>query len=478
MKELISSIEFIFGLYCFLLFIIYGFLFWMSAISIRQVLQKKASRQANILLRSEAIPGISIIAPAYNESLTIVNNVRSLLTLFYPRYEVVIVNDGSTDDTLQKLIQEFDLVPITFALDYRVPCNSIRHIYKSKDISYKRLTVVDKLNGGCKADAVNAGINVAAFPYILNTDVDCILANDTLIQLMEAVLDATDPVIAVGATLRMSNSSYIDGGVLVETALPRPLLSRFQEMEYIRSYLLGKMGWNYLNCIPNVSGGLGLFDKEILIAAGGYDANSLGEDMEIITRMCIYMHDNKLKYVIKYIPQTLCWTESPESLKILTRQRIRWSRGLMQIIRTHRKVFLNPKYKRFGLIVFPYNTIFEFFAPILELLGLFFYLYLILTKGINWHMAILLLIFVYTFSVFLTSFSILMDSYVYKYYNRRRDIIRLCTTAFLEPFIYHPIIVYSALSGYIQEIFGKKHTWGDMQRKGARSPQASDNKAL
>lgn len=473
MEQFIASIEFIFGLYCLLLFIIYILLFQMSTLSIRRNLRKRNTRRLQTLTESEIAPGISIVAPAYNESVTIVNNVRSLMTLFYPRYEVVIVNDGSKDDTLEKLIREFDLVQVDFLVDYLVPSKEIKAIYKSRDISHKRLTVVDKVNGGSKADAVNAGINVAAFPYILNTDVDCVLANDTLVHLMEAVLDAKNRVIAVGATLRMSNSSYVDAGMLVEAALPKPILARFQEMEYIRSYLLGKMGWNYLNCIPNVSGGLGLFDKEILIAAGGYDSASLGEDMEIVTRMCIKMCDDNQKYEIKYIPQTLCWTEGPDTLKMLTRQRIRWARGLMQIIRTHRKVLFNPKYRRFGLIVFPYNTIFEFLAPIIEILGIFFYIYLIITGAINWPMAILLLVFVYVFSVSLTSFSILLDNYVYKYYNRRKDVVRLCMTAFLEPFIYHPIIVYSSIKGYIQELFGKKHAWGEMKRRGTLTRSSS-----
>lgn len=474
MTHFISSVEFVFGLYCLLLLVVYVMLFWMSSLSIRKNLQKRKSRRIQTLMESEIAPGVSIVAPAYNESVTIVNNVRSLMTLFYARYEVVIVNDGSKDDTLEKLIKEFDLVAIDFMVDYLVPCKEIKAIYKSRDISHKRLTVVDKINGGSKADAVNAGINVAAFPYILNTDVDCVLANDTLVYLIEAVLDAKERVIAVGATLRMSNSSYVDSGMLVEAALPKPILARFQEMEYIRSYLLGKMGWNYLNCIPNVSGGLGLFDKEILIAAGGYDPKSLGEDMEMVTRMCMKMCENNEKYEVKYIPQTLCWTEGPDSLKMLTRQRIRWARGLMQIMRTHRKAFFNPNYRKFGLIVFPYNAIFEFFAPIMEILGIFFYIYLILTNGINWQMAILLLVFVYMFSVFLTSFSILLDNYVYKYYKRRQDIVRLCLTAFLEPFIYHPIIVYSSIKGYIQELFGKKHAWGEMKRKGTLTPLPQD----
>lgn len=478
MKNFIFSIEFVFGFYCLLLLIVYVMLFHMASISIRKYLRKKNSGYKETLMESEIVPGVSIVAPAYNESVSIVNNVRSLMTLFYPRYEVVIVNDGSKDDTLAKLIGEFDLVEVDFVVDYLVPCKEIKAIYKSRDISHKRLTVIDKINGGSKADAVNAGINVAAFPYILNTDVDCVLANDTLVQLMRAVLDSKDRVIAVGATLRMSNSSYVDSGMLVEAALPKAILARFQEMEYIRSYLLGKMGWNYLNCVPNVSGGLGLFDKEILISAGGYDSHSLGEDMEIITRMCMVMCDTNEKYEVRYIPETLCWTEGPDSLKMLTRQRIRWARGLMQIMRTHRKAFFNPKYKQFGMIVFPYNALFEFFAPVIEILGIFFYIYLILTGGINWPMAILLLIFVYMFSVFLTSFSILLDNYVYKYYKRRRDIIQLCLTAFMEPILYHPIIVYSSIKGYIQELFGKKHAWGEMQRKGTLSPFISrqDNK--
>lgn len=470
MDQFIHSVEFLFGLYCVLLFAIYIMLFCLSWASIRQYLKSKKIRNSRSLLESEISPGISIIAPAYNESVTIVDNVRSLMTLFYPKYEVIIVNDGSTDDTLDKLIQEFDLVKVDYVVDYEVPCKDIVAIYKSNEKSHKRLIIVDKINGGSKADAVNAGINVSSFPYILNTDVDCILANDTLLQLMEPVLDSKDRVIAVGATLRMSNSSYVESGMLLETALPKAILARFQEIEYIRSYLLGKIGWNSLNCVPNVSGGLGLFDKEILILAGGYDPKSLGEDMEMISRMCVFMSEKKMDYEIKYIPQTLCWTEGPDNLKTFVRQRVRWARGLIQIMNSHKKVFFNPKYKRFGMIVFPYNAIFEFLAPIVEVIGLFFYVYMYLNNSINWSMAVLLLVFVYGFSVFLSSFAILLDNYVYRYYSKKMDVVKLLLTVFLEPIIYHPIIVFSSLKGYFQEILGKKHAWGEMKRKGTLKP--------
>jgi cellulose synthase/poly-beta-1,6-N-acetylglucosamine synthase-like glycosyltransferase len=449
------------------LLIIYALLAIMSFINIRLFLKKESYTDYKVIIGSPLAPGISVIAPAFNEGLTIISNVRSLLTFNYPKYEVIIINDGSTDDTLEKVINEFSLVKVDFAFDIKIVCKPIRGVYKSTDKAYAKLVVVDKENGKAKADATNAGINVSAFPYFLCTDVDCILHEETLQKLIKPVMDEEhNRVIATGATLRMANSCEVDEGVLINIKAPRPLLARFQEMEYIRAFVLGKMGWSLINAVPNVSGGLGLFDKEIAVKAGGYDPASFGEDMELMMRMMRYAKDNKIPAAIRYIPITLCWTEGPTTLKIFMRQRTRWARGLIQLMIAHRKMLFNPRYGRVGMIVFPYNFFFELLAPIIEFLGIIYYILLIMFGMVNWPFAIILLIFVYTYSVMISSLAVLWDQLTFQYYKSWRDVARVCSMVFIEMLIYHPFIVIFALRGYYFQLTNRKHSWGNMQRRG------------
>lgn len=463
----LGIIDYFFGTYAVVLFLICIMLLVSSMNAVLQFVSIDRNWSESKLRQSKNAPGISIIAPAFNESITIIDNVRSLLTLYYSRYEIIIVDDGSTDDTLAKLIKEFELVEIPeYYIEYKVACSPIQHVYRSQNLSFRKLTVINKRNGGCKADAVNAGLNIAVFPYILNTDVDSVLSNYALGDLIQSVLSSRKRVIAVGATLRMSNSCLVESGKIEKIKLPDNYAVRFQEMEYIRAYLFGKMGWSRFNAISNVSGGLGLFDKEILVNLGGYDITSLGEDMEILIRMCRYAYENNIDYAVKYIPKTLCWTEGPDNVDTFVRQRTRWSRGLFQIIRKHRSLIFNPRYGKLGWMVMPYNFVFEFLAPVVELLGVFYIIYMAITGKINLEMAMLVLGMVYSFSVFITTYSILLDHLIHKYYNNWSEVGKLCMTALLEPFTYHFIIVYSSLKGIFYELLGKKHAWGVMNRKG------------
>ncbi|MFY0255041.1 glycosyltransferase [Chitinophaga sp. 30R24] len=477
---------FIYG--CTMLFL-YALLAYMSYRGIKRFRQESSFTSYNQLLDSPLTPGISVIAPAFNEGITIIMNVRSLLTLNYTRFEVIIVNDGSTDDTLEKLINEFELVAVDFAYNERIKTQPVRRIFKSVNTAYDKLLVIDKVNGKSKADASNAGINAAAFDYFLCTDVDCIIEKDTLLRMIKPFMDEEhkktrevgEPcpecgyvhivedsrrVIATGATLRIANSCEVDEGVIIRVRPPKKLLPRFQEMEYIRAYVLGKMGWSVMNSVPNVSGGLGLFDKEIAIKAGGYDHKSFAEDMDIITRMCAYMMDNDLKYAIRYIPTTQCWTEGPPNMKVFSRQRTRWGRGLIEIMTLHRKILFNPRYKKMGMVVLPYNLLFEFLAPIIECTGIIYYLYLIITHQVNWQDAVILLLFVYLYSIMITTLAICWDQLTYRYYNTWREVVGLSLMAFIEPLLYHPLIVFFALRGYWFFIIGKKTAWGNMQRQG------------
>lgn len=466
MNTIFQYLESLVFIYCTAIFLLYAFLGVFSIVAIRRNLRKENLREQITLVASPLTPGISVIAPAYNEGMTIINNVRSLLTLNYPRFEVIIVNDGSTDDTLQKLITEFQLEEVSYAYNAELETRPVKRFLKSSNPAYARLLVVDKENGKAKADAVNAGINAASFPYFLNTDVDCILDRDTLLRLIQPFMDESKRVIASGAALRMVNSCSVDAGMITRVRPPAELLPRFQEVEYIRSFVLGKMGWTLINAVPNVSGGLGLFDREIVIKAGGYDPRSFGEDMDMVVRMSKYMCEQKQEYAIRYIPQTLCWTEGPSTMNVFGRQRVRWARGLMQIFTTHRSVLFNPKYKQLGWIVFPYNFFFELLAPVVEFLGILYYIYIIIAGLINWKYAIVLLIFTYTFSILITTLAICWDQITSRHYKTWREVLGLCSMAFLEPFMYHPLVMFFAIRGYIYQLAGKKHQWGNMQRRG------------
>lgn len=442
----------------------YLILLVFAGISInRNLFFTKLRRKEDLLLMNNA-PGISVITSAFNESKTIIPNVQSLLHLNYPKFEVIIVNDGSTDDTLEKLIKHFELIEVDYFYEAKIPFKPIKKFYKSINKAHSILTVIDKFNGKCKADAMNAGINISNFPYFLNTDVDCMLNRDTLLYFMSEILSERKRVISIGATLRMCNSFLFKHGKLQDIKLPSNLWVRFQELEYVRSYILGKMGWTYFNAVPNVSGGLGLFDKDIVMKVQGYDATSLGEDMDMTVRMHKYMIENKLDYKIKYIPQVLCWTEGPDTLKILMRQRVRWARGLFKIYADNKKVLFNPKYKILGLVIYPYNFFFELLAPLIEFCGLIFMIYYYLNN--SHEIAFTLFIIIYFFSALLSTFAVLYNQVIHNYYRTSREVYLLILTAFLEPIIYHPILVFSALKGYYFEIFKKKHVWGDMQRKG------------
>ena len=242
-----------------------------SFMAIKRYLFKRNFSQSKKLALMNHAPGISIITGAYNESLTIINNVHSLLSLNYHKFELIIVNDGSKDDTLEKLIREFNLEETNYIFETIIQSASIKKVYKSTNLAYKNLVVIDKENGGGKADAINAGLNLAKYDYFLNIDVDCVLDFDTLLIMMDVVLNEKKRCIGVGATLRMSNSSFVERGTIKKVGVPKKLLVRFQELEYIRSFVLGKMAWSFLNAVPNISGGLGLFDKEIVLKIGGYE---------------------------------------------------------------------------------------------------------------------------------------------------------------------------------------------------------------
>ena len=448
-----------------LIFTTYLILTIFSAITLRKYLRKNSYVDYNSIVASPLAPSLSVIAPAYNESETIIDNIRTLLSLYYNNYEVVVVNDGSKDDSLEKIISAYDMEKVNYYFDYRLPCKRIRGVYKSKNRSFKKLTVIDKANGG-KADSLNAGLNVCRNDLVVSIDADSIMESDALLKLVKPFMEAKEKrVIGAGGVIRIANSCEIADGHIQKINLPKKFLPRAQVMEYTRAFLMGRMAWSELDGLLLISGALGMFDREIVINSGGYSIETVGEDMELVVRIRRYMAEKGLDYDVVYIPDPLCWTEVPSSVKVLARQRSRWTRGTMETLVTHRKLFFNRKYGKLGLLGYPYWLAFEYLAPIVEFLGICWFVFLVITNRLNWPFFLLLFGFVYFFAVSLSIWAVLFEEITFHKYEKRRDVLRLVAIAFLEPLFYHPMVMLMTIKGNIDKVLNR-NKWGKMERKG------------
>ena len=455
------------------LIVSYVILMWLAEIGILRRKNTHLTPYAKYVIdKSPYTPGVSIIAPAYNEERTIVNNARSLLAQDYPTFEVIIVNDGSKDKTLDLLIENFQLVEVPFAYVEHIHTKPYRRLLKSTNPEYHRLIVVDKENGGTKADAVNAGLNASSYSYFINTDVDCILANDAILQCIMPFLE-DNSVIAVSGIMAVSNGCKIENGQIVKARPPHMPAPLFQTLEYMRSFLVGKMGWSTINAMPNVSGGYGLFDKKIVIAAGGYRSDSFAEDMDMLIRMVGYCCDFKRKYRVVQIPATCAWTEVPSSVRTLYRQRVRWGRGLLQTFVRHRDFMLNKNYKKLGLITMPYQFIFELIAPIIEFVGFITFIYQAFTGVVNWPAALVIFLAIYTFCIVLSLVVMFYDYITGGSFRKVTSYFWVLGAALLEPFLYHPLIVLFSIKGYFNYLVNTKAVWGEMRRKGTDKKKKS-----
>ncbi|MBS1688208.1 MAG: glycosyltransferase family 2 protein [Bacteroidetes bacterium] len=452
-------------IYSVTLLFFYVFIGLYSIGETRLYIHKNNFTDYRLLAASSHIPSVSILAPAYNEGATIIENVRSLLSLFYNNLEVIIINDGSKDDSLEKLIDAYQLQPAPHYIQYKIPTKEIRCVYRSKNPIYRKLVVVDKVNGG-KADALNVGINISSNDYIVCIDVDCILEQDALLKMIKPFLEQTDTkVIATGGVIRIANSCEIRDGRLVKVHLPDNYWARMQSLEYIRAFILGRMAWARLNGLLLISGAFGAFDKQVVIACGGYNHNTVGEDMELVVRMRRYMEERKVPYKVAYIPDPLCWTEAPVSTRIFGRQRNRWTRGTIETLQLHKVMFFNPRYHVLGMLSYPYWFFFEMLAPPIEFIGFFVFVIMAFLGIIEWQMFLALLTFIIAFGYMYSAFAALMEVITYNMYRRKTDMAKLLITALTEPFIFHPFGVWAAIKGYI-DLIRKKKSWGEMTRQG------------
>ncbi|WMN10993.1 glycosyltransferase [Marivirga salinae] len=438
----------------------------ISLFAMREYIRKTKHVYFDDILRSPIAPKISIIAPAYNEELSIVANIRSLLNLHYNNYDIIIVNDGSKDDSLKKMIAEYDLQAIDGLHCVDLPHKEVQNVYRSLNPAFKKLTVIDKKNGG-KSDALNAGISNSDAELVACIDVDCVIEEDALLKLVKPYLEETkNRVIAVGGVVRIANDCKIEDGRLIKVKLAKNQLARFQTLEYIRAFLLGRMAWGHLNGLLIISGAFGMFDRKLLIEVGGYDTSTVGEDMELVVRMRRRMAEQKIPYKVAYVPDPLCWTEVPESTNSFFKQRNRWTRGTIETLRSHKKIFLRKKYGLMGMLSYPFWFLYEWLAPIIEFLGALYFLVMALLGWINWPHFYILLTLVYSYAVLISFLALWIEEISYREYSSGRALLTLMFTALIEPIFYHPLTVWAAIKGNFDQFILKKKSWGDQQRKG------------
>ena len=457
-----------FLVYACILFSMYLFNAVLSISELRGYLNKNKYVHYKSMLSFEKLPSVSVIAPAYNEEKSIIENIKCLLSLQYKDFEIIIVNDGSKDNTLSKVIDYFEMVKVQRAYQLELNCAEIRGVYQSKNPAFNHLVVIDKENGG-KADALNAGINVSQNDLFLAMDVDCILESDALLKMVKPFIDDNkNVVIASGGVVRIANSCEVKEGKISKVRYPKNFWAKFQVLEYFRAFTLGRMAWSKLNGLLIISGAFGLFDRKRVIRVGGYDKNSVGEDLELVVRLRRYMHEiEKVKYRVAFIPDPLCWTEVPESYRVLSRQRNRWTRGAIDTILKHKKMFLNPSYGLIGMVSFPYWVLFEWLAPLIQAVGLIYLILVIIFGLLNVHVFVTLLLFVLGFSIMYSLFAIFFEAYTYNKYKGVSYLAQSIGFIFLEMFIYQPLNMIFSLTGHFDFYFKKdKNKWGDMKRTG------------
>ncbi len=436
------------------------FLALLSAVAMRRSHHLNRFGRVSEMLSSQTSPPVSIVIPAYNEAVGIIESVRSMSIVGYPRFEIVITNDGSSDETLQRLIEGFKLERVRIPYRPDIPTAPVRAIYRGR--GSVDITVIDKENGG-RADALNAGINAARYPYALCTDADVILDAKCLVAAMRRVVEDRQRTIAVGGNIRPLNGSAVQLGHLIRSEVPKRLVPRMQVLEYVRTFLASRPAWSRMDALPLVSGAFGIWKRSAVIAVGGFTSGHMGEDMDLTMRLHRHHIDNKIPYRIVYEPSAVIWTEVPDTLRVLKRQRIRWHRGLMRAVRDFMPMTFNPKYGKVGTVTWAAMFLFEFLAPIIEFAGWFLIPLAFILGALNVTNLMVMLGLALGVGLMSSLLALLLDE-SFGYFNGRADTARLVVMAFIENLGFRQVTV----AWRIRALIGGRSTlaWGNMERKG------------
>jgi cellulose synthase/poly-beta-1,6-N-acetylglucosamine synthase-like glycosyltransferase len=420
-------------------------------------------------------PPVSILVPAYNEEGSIVSSIHSLLGMGYPEFEIVVINDGSIDNTLDEVVAAFGMVEFPEAYRRRIDTQPVRKIYASS--RYPRVRLIDKDNGG-KADSLNAGINCARYPLFCTVDADCILQPDSLLRVVRPFLE--DPTtVAVGGVVRVLNGCTVHDGVMEKVDLPRNYLAKFQLVEYLRAFLFGRLGWSPLNALLIISGAFGVFKKERVIAIGGYRSKTVGEDMDLVVRLHQNLRKEKRPYRITFVPDPICWTEVPTDVKSLKTQRMRWQRGLIESLAPNVGALFDRRGGAVSWLALPFMFAFELLGPVIEVLGYVTMIPLWLLGLISYQSFLVFLFLSLGLGVLLSTNALFLEELSFQMYPRLGQQIRLFGIAILENFGYRQMTSLWRFMAVVHWVFSfwQKSHWGEIVRDGSWRRQTGAAKA-
>lgn len=414
---------------------------------------------------SQFAPGISILVPAYNEEAGIVTSVQAMLALRYPRHEIVVIDDGSTDSTFTRLRDAFDLVRVDQELPADVPVKArVIDVWVPRD-GHTRMVAVRKENSG-KTDALNVGINASSEPLVAMVDADSILDPDALLTVAKPFEDDPIRTVATGGVIRAVNGCAVIAGRVVDIRIPRQWLPRIQVVEYLRAFLLGRTGWSRLHALILISGAFGLFRRDVLVGVQGLDTQSIGEDFELVMRIHRHLRRQRRDYRVEFVAEPVSWTEVPVSVEVLGSQRRRWHRGLVEVLWKYRGMLLNPRYGRIGLLALPWFWVFELLAPVLELVGLLLVPAGVLLGALDLSFAALFLLVTYGYAIVVTLAAMVVEELSFHKYPRWRDLGAILLAALVENFGYRQLTAWWRLQGLWAGLRGGAHVWGTMTRQG------------
>ena len=437
----------------------------LASVEFAKHLRRAAFAGADDMFRSPLTLPVSVIVPAFNEGAGIVASVQAMTALRYPRYEIVVVDDGSTDDTFERLRQHFDLVEVPRVVPAEVP-------YRSQVLSVHvprgntgALTVVRKTNGG-KSDALNVGINLARHPLVCMVDADSVLDPDALLSVAKPFADDPLRVAACGGVVRIANGCEVVAGRVVDVRMPRTWLVRVQVVEYLRAFLMSRTGWSRLGGLVVISGAFGLFRKDLLVRIGGLAHDTIGEDAELVVRLHHYLRDRGEDYRVIFVAEPVSWSEAPSHWKVLGYQRRRWHRGIAEILTKHRHMVLNPRYGRIGLVALPYYLVFELLAPFVELAALVLLPLGLWADAIDVGFAWRFALVAYGYGLLVSLVALFIEEVSFYRYPRWIDMLRGVVAAVLENFGYRQVLALWQVWGAVSAWHGRPAVWGTMHRTG------------